>query len=302
MKAALVISGGGAKGAFAGGVASYLLERNIDYSVYVGSSTGSLLAPLLALGKIDVLRNVYTNVGQNDIFSRNPFIIKKDKDGQYSVKINHMMVLGMFLRGKVTFGESENLKKLVKSNYSETDHQILQASGKTVIVTVSNFTTSEVEYKYIEQLSYDDAIDWIWASANVTPFMSLLCKDGFEYGDGGFGNVAPIQKAIDEGCCHIDAIILENQEKKYHQASSTNGFDLLAKVLAFSTSKIMKNDITIGNLESWHKSVHLNMYFPPRVLTYNSLIFDSELMNQWWHEGYDYAKSTNPEVHIIQFQ
>lgn len=300
MKSALVISGGGAKGAFAGGVASYLLERNKEYNVFVGSSTGSLLAPLLALGKIDTLKRLYTSVAQNDIFSSNPFIIKKDKAGEYSVKINHFKVLGMFLKGSVTFGESKNLRKLIKNNYMEIDHDNLKNSGKTVIVTVSNFTTNEVEYKYIEQLPYDDAIDWIWASANVTPFMSLLCKNGFEYGDGGFGNVAPVQKAINEGCCDIDAIILENQEKKYNNLPSKNGFDLLVKILSFSTTRIIKNDITIGNLEALNKNVHLHLYFPNRVLTYNSLIFDSKLMTKWWHEGYNHAKSMHPEIFLIE--
>lgn len=41
---ALVISGGGSKGAFAGGVAQYLMEeKNIDYDLFLGTSTGSLM-------------------------------------------------------------------------------------------------------------------------------------------------------------------------------------------------------------------------------------------------------------------
>lgn len=46
---ALVISGGGSKGAFAGGVAQYLIEElNKDYQLYLGTSTGSLLVSHLA--------------------------------------------------------------------------------------------------------------------------------------------------------------------------------------------------------------------------------------------------------------
>ena len=41
---ALVISGGGSKGAFAGGVAQFLMEqRGYDYDLLLGTSTGSLL-------------------------------------------------------------------------------------------------------------------------------------------------------------------------------------------------------------------------------------------------------------------
>ena len=56
---ALVISGGGSKGAFAGGVAQYLLEeKNHNYDLLIGTSTGSLLIPHLALGKVDKIRNI----------------------------------------------------------------------------------------------------------------------------------------------------------------------------------------------------------------------------------------------------
>ena len=56
MKTALVISGGASKGAFAGGVAQFLCEQNKEYRFFVGSSTGSLLVPLLAIGKIERLK------------------------------------------------------------------------------------------------------------------------------------------------------------------------------------------------------------------------------------------------------
>lgn len=43
---ALVISGGGSKGAFAGGVAEYLMkDKGKTYDLFLGTSTGSLLVP-----------------------------------------------------------------------------------------------------------------------------------------------------------------------------------------------------------------------------------------------------------------
>ena len=56
---ALVISGGGSKGAFAGGVAQYLIEeKKKDYELFVGTSTGSLMLTHLALGKIEELKHL----------------------------------------------------------------------------------------------------------------------------------------------------------------------------------------------------------------------------------------------------
>ncbi len=51
MSRALVISGGGSKGAFAVGIVKRLLENypNLKFDMYVGTSTGSLIVPLLAM-------------------------------------------------------------------------------------------------------------------------------------------------------------------------------------------------------------------------------------------------------------
>lgn len=78
MKKALVISGGGSKGAFAGGVAQYLMKKEKkEYDLFLGTSTGSLMVSHLAIGMLDELKELYTNVNQESIFSNNPFKIKK---------------------------------------------------------------------------------------------------------------------------------------------------------------------------------------------------------------------------------
>lgn len=71
---ALVISGGGSKGAFAGGVAQYLIEeKKQKYDLFLGTSTGSLLIPHLALNKVQKIKEVYTSVTQDSIFNNLPF-------------------------------------------------------------------------------------------------------------------------------------------------------------------------------------------------------------------------------------
>jgi NTE family protein len=75
---ALVISGGGSKGAFAGGIAEFLIKkRRNQYVLFLGSSTGSLLVPLLSLGETSRLKTIFTSVSRGDIFSNCPFLIKK---------------------------------------------------------------------------------------------------------------------------------------------------------------------------------------------------------------------------------
>jgi len=182
---ALVISGGGSKGAYAGGVAQYLIqEEGRKYDLFLGTSTGSLLIPQLALGNIDKLYDIYTNVNQSTIFSLNPFITRKKGNREF-VSINFFNIILQFLKRKRTFGESKNLRKNIRKNFSEAEFNQVKERVKDVVVTVSNLTKSKTEYKSINDFSYEDFCDWIWISCNYIPFMSLVTKNDCEYADDG---------------------------------------------------------------------------------------------------------------------
>ena len=100
---ALVISGGGSKGAFGGGIADYLIRgKGNEYDIFVGTSAGSLLVPLLAAGEVERIKQKFTNATQKDIFKRNPFYIKK-QGKIFTTKINHFNSAKMFFQKKKTF-------------------------------------------------------------------------------------------------------------------------------------------------------------------------------------------------------
>ncbi|MDC1265374.1 patatin-like phospholipase family protein [Flavobacteriaceae bacterium] len=296
MKKALVISGGGSKGAFAGGVAQYLMKNESkEYDLFLGTSTGSLMVSHLALGKLDELKELYTNVNQKSIFSNNPFKIKK-VDGEKVISIRHLNTLWNFLNGRKTFGESKNLRRLIKRNITNEMYTKIRAENKEVIVTVSNLTANRVEYKSIQECTYDDFCDWIWGSCNYIPFMSLLEKNHYQYADGGFGSLVPIREAILRGATEIDAIILETEVTKFNKLPAKNPFSLLFDVFDFMLTHVEKHNITIGKLAANNKNVKLNLYYTPTVLTTNSLVFDKELMRKWWKSGFKYAKSKQEEI------
>ena len=65
--------------------------------------------------QIEKIKEVYTNVTNDSIFDVCPFIVKQ-KHGSQNIAINHFNVMMNFLRGSKTFGESKNLRKLIKKN------------------------------------------------------------------------------------------------------------------------------------------------------------------------------------------
>ena len=291
MKKALVISGGGSKGAFGGGVAEYLLkEKNKEYDILVGSSTGSLLVTHLSLGMVDEIKEIYTNVNQKSIFSNSPFKVK-NINGTKVISIKHRSTLWNFLKGQKTFGESKNLRSLIKKEVTKEMYTQIREQHKDVVVTVSNLTANIVEYKSILECSYEDFCDWVWGSCNYVPFMSLLEKNNCQYADGGFGSLVPIREAINRGAKEIDAIILETEVTQINRLPAKNPFGLMLDVFGFMMEHVEKHNITIGKLSAKHKDVKLNLYYTPTVLTTNSLVFDKKLMTKWWEQGYKHAKA-----------
>lgn len=288
---ALVISGGGSKGAFAGGVAQYLLEeKGCEYDLLLGSSTGSLLIPHLALGNIAKIRGIYTNVNMKRIFNINPFVVKH-KNGLDTVSINHFNVLLQFLKGRRTFGESQKLRKYIRKNFTLSEFNQLKASKSNIVVTVTNLTKNDVEYKCIRDFDYEDFCDWIWISCNYIPFMSLVTKEGCDYGDGGFSSLVPIREAINRGATEIDVVILETETQISPRVMGKNPFSIMLDLFQTLLDQVEKHDITIGKLAAHNKNVKLNLYYTPVQLTSNALIFNKKNMAKWWSEGYQYAQN-----------
>ena len=277
-KRALVISGGGALGAYAGGIAQNLYENhNREYDLVVGTSTGALLSPLVSVNNYEKLRKAYTSIEQKDIFNFNPF----SKNG----KINFFKVLWRMITNKKTLGESQVLLETIKKYFDETDFYLLQSLKKEIVATVYNLTTKQVEYKSSKNLSYDDMCKWIWVSANSPIFMSLYNENGCDYTDGGVAEHVPIRYAIDEGIKEIDVIILKSTEKQ--RANVKGILSNLFITLDGMKDEVSSSDVLKAMLLAELEGVKLNLFYMKKGLTENTLQFDKVIMENWWQEGLD---------------
>lgn len=288
-KRALVISGGGSKGAWAGGFSHYLRTvQGMSWDIYIGSSTGSLLVPMIAINAWQPLKKAYTTSQQNDIFSNCPFTVLKTPDG-YKTTFNHFRILLQFAQGRKTMGESKSLRTLIKKSFTEEMYEKARVSGAEIVVTVSNLTHENIEYKYLGDYSYEEFCDWIWISCNLVPLMSLVKKDGCEYADAGFGNPIPIQEAVNLGAGEIDVIVLQPRHRSIPTIHATNPFLLMLKTINFMQNQLAQDDIHIGMTEARLMGTKVRIIHTPEELTTNSFIFDPEPMSRWWQQGYDHA-------------
>lgn len=289
---ALVISGGGSKGAFGGGVAQYLIEEGgRDYDLLIGTSTGSLLVPFLAVKKLETLKKAYTTVTQDDIFLVNPFKIKKDAMGSTKIGVNYLNVLyNVLIRRKNAFGDASKLRRLIDTFMTERDYNIIRDSGKEVIVCTTNLTLAQAEFKSTNEYGWKDYGDWMLASSTVPPFMEYVTKGGYDYADGGILEHAPIQEAINRGATEIDIIILRKEVDELAPERVRNSFHYILRSIDIMMTEIGRDDIRLANLKAKQEDVKLNFYYTPRKLTNNSLIFNKESMTEWWSEGFESAR------------
>ncbi len=194
-KRMLVVSGGGALGAWGVGLIRRLDSIQGPYSQVVGTSTGALMAPFILLREFDSLHEAYTSVTQDSIFNVNPF------------KANGQPRLGnaffRFLLRKPTLGETKPLRRLVRRflpNSALT--QLANSPDLDFIVAVTNLRTLEVEFKSARALHFQPETmrNWIWASANEPVFMTLFNTETTPknyYVDGGLRANVPVEEALD---------------------------------------------------------------------------------------------------------
>lgn len=290
---ALVYSGGGAKGAFLGGEFQALVEKGLDWDLYVGCSTGSILNTLSPLGDWQRLKMAYTSVNQENIFPKvNPFTKKG--------KINILNAIWRVIRKKNSLGEGSGLISLLKKYYTVEDFWTIKRHGKEVFNCCTNMTTGEVEYFSNMKVLFDTYLKSVLASASVPLGFDLVEINGNQYLDGGIMEHVPIQKAINEGATEIDVLVSRPKVYPIENWKANGIWSVLMRTIDLMEREVSYSDVIIANLLANDNDVKLNIYYTPRVLTDNSLIFNKEIMTAWWDEGYEYAKTVKCETHILK--
>ena len=319
-KRAIVISGGGSQGAFAGGIVDYLISKEkVNYDMYVSSSTGTLDQLISATGNISKLKLGYTKVSNGDIWKINPFKVIKSQNGKIKTELNWWNIIRNLSpsfklvkekklpwfkifknKGSVSFGDSSNLLLLIKKFISQKEYlRIKDELEKELVVCVVNTTLKKIEYKSSLNWGYDDFCEWTQASCSAYPFMSPVYKSDYQYIDGGTLQTTPIQEAINRGATEIDVIILKEENPRFEVEYIRNLFHGILSQLDMMHCELSRNDVRIGKLKTKDEEVLLNFYHTPRKLTNNSLVFDKETMRAWWEEGYEFAKAKNFKTYKI---
>lgn len=298
----LVVSGGGARGAWGAGFAKFLTNKNGGtYKVGIGTSTGSLMMPFVLTGRFEQLHTAYTTVEQDDVFTVNPFTEKGNLNG---AAIERAITL------HDTFGDSTNLKTLIRKHLTPAIVEEIRNNPQLDFgIQVVDFKTATKATKFFKQIAdYDSLVEWIWASSNQPLLMSYTLTNGGFYVDGGVCDTIPVIQGIDYAVTHnikaIDVIVNEpNVPLIQNNFVPKNVFNGLLRLVEIWRSVVSADDAVIGMLAA-HSQIHnvaegleLTMHYFPRNLSSGlpseDLLFDPQKMQEFWRIGEE-GKSDSP--------
>jgi NTE family protein len=308
VKKGLIISGGGAFGAYGAGT---LAAINKDYDVVAGISTGALMSPLVALKKWDVLKEAYTSVTDDKIFDKKwyrPHVF--NKDGKVNVmSVVYVLFKRIFGRKNSlnTLATTNNMRKLIEQFLTKENYEEILASNKEIVVGSVNLNEKPAEVHYFstasEHMKFEDFKDWMWASSNPPFVASLLEKKWFdetdqkwymgEWTDGGLTEIAPFDYVLQKGIKEVDIIMHRPKPIKEKQLNlSEDLLQVVERGIAAMRYDIETKDGKIDeimNKFAKENNVKIRIFWLPRKLAQNSLMFDKKTMLKWYEEGFNTA-------------
>lgn len=246
-KNALVISGGGSKGAFAVGAVTHLIkDLKLNFDIISGTSVGALIAPLIVTNEISDLNETFSSLKTKDLFRKRwlPFAFLF-RDSVFDVKPGWKRIQKELDEDRCRIILNSNKQMFLTTVNLQTGRVVYFQSGPA---TKTNGDVAVTPLQNREQL-----LKAVLASANQPVLMKpveVMNNGGplRQYVDGGVREIAPLKIAIDNGATDIYAIILspekhEPVEKRYNRIPK-----ILLRTISLFTEEIVLNDAQIAQL------------------------------------------------------
>ena len=246
-KTALVISGGGSKGAFAVGALRYIQEavRPISkFDLYCGTSTGSLIAPLALCGELDLLEQQYTTLQQNDVVrlgaaARLLTDVSLHDATPLKNKIYELLTDERYARISKAAG-------LCLATVCLQTEQLVYWTTQATLPATGAYATERIA-------SALDLRRAMLASACQPVFMQPIeIRPGAvpvrQYADGGVREITPLQAAVDGGADTIIAITLGPARTPADNIPFTSAIQILQRTLDLFGEDVSASDYQVTRL------------------------------------------------------
>ncbi len=248
-KTALVISGGGSKGAFAVGALSYIHThvRPIDrFDIYCGTSTGSLIVPLAAIGELELLKQIYTTTTEDQV-------------------LNIGGILNLLRQ--VSLHDASPLKHLIENVVTSDRYNRLKNTNKPVFLATVCLQTERLVYFAMQAANATPNYD-VRTIQSVTDLQRAMlassCQPVFmqpvewrpgsvpvrQYADGGVRELTPFQAAVDSGAEVIISITNNPVQTPADNQLITSALGMLGRTIDLFSEDVNNNDYRVTRLYS----------------------------------------------------
>lgn len=173
---ALVLGGGGARGAYEVGVWQALREMDYPIDLIVGASVGAINGVMIAQDAYDLTVKLWNEM-QTD------------------------QILGSGLLAK----DEVPLRRLMEQYI---DESLVRRSKIEFGLVTTELPRLEPRYFYLEDIPEGKLVDYIMASSSLFPAIKAQDIDHIKYVDGGYFDNLPVDMALKRGATHIIAVDL----------------------------------------------------------------------------------------------
>ena len=198
-KTALVLSGGGSRGAYQIGVWEALSELDVTIDMVFGTSVGSINGAMVVQGDLELSRKLWQQMETDMIFDIETSGLPSEDAWAYAKEI--------VLRGGAG---TSGLGRLLREYIDE--DRVRNAAADYGLVTVE-FPSLEGHFLYKSDIPYGRLADYILASASCFPaaqkYVCLLYTSPSPRDvEEGYRDNLPVEMALDRGATSIIAVDL----------------------------------------------------------------------------------------------
>jgi predicted acylesterase/phospholipase RssA len=293
LKRALVLPGGGGRGAYQVGVAKALLEVGLTFDFAFGTSIGGLNATMIAQGDIKRLEELWSTMRAKDIY------------GLPSAPQIGRLVLGHHLGLLDTSPLEELLRR-------ELNLPKLKASPTKVGLCTTDLCSLETSIITTDDIvSSSEMIDVLMAtSALPMAFPPRHLHGSGLWVDGGLVRNTPMDAALAMGADEIYMVLLHPAKIN---VCPTNLFEVLSRCLdivldasarkEIHSAELYNRLLAEGNQESrGRRLVSIKVFQPKRAVNTTLLEVDPERSRKLIEQGYEEAKEQLVEDGMLQQQ
>jgi NTE family protein len=265
MERALILSGGGARGAFQAGVLKFLEEADWKPDIICGTSIGAINAVAAGCGMgADRLIHLWQTYNSRKL---------------YRFGIQKFMLTLLSRRKFSPLTRTDPLREMLTAHL---DIKALRRSKTEIIISAVHMLTSEITYFDHREID----IDHVMAAAALPMFFPWNVIEGQPYWDGGLMVNVPIMPALERGAKTIIVVLLSPAGicKQAMPKTHRHVAELIFEQFLIGSYRSLSPHLS-------REGVNIAVVGPTRNLGIRSLLdFSNTQSKLLIQEGYDNAK------------